>query len=199
MKKSIVPPALVAAVVFALTPSLVKGQVIANPGFENQPDTDWTVTGIGSTSIDISPFFNMSPSPAGFWSAYVKANNTANTLSQNIIFTSAGTFQISFLSVIMDFDTPSAPQLNVSFSGGLYSQNFTVSEIAPSAARAFSSYTGSPFTVSTPGTYTLTFAPAVGTTGDDIWIDNVQIIPEPSTVLLLSGALLGLAIRRRRR
>ena len=194
MKNFRLPLSILAAVLVAAG-SAFADPVVLNGSFES-PDvvggsianggTFWTPSGSGVFMFDNVSGFGQTP----FGSQYL-ALNPGRSDSQTISGFQLGTVY-TFSAYFADLINSTDPALTVTLSGVIsLSQTFTapVSRVSGTAAIPFRqvTFTLPALTVSGALTLTLTNASTNGT----IAVDNVSIVPEPSSVL---AAFVGLGV-----
>ena len=170
-------------------------QTVLNPSFED-PATDslvdgggdnWTAT--GSTVIVSNNFGRGTPTPYGTQFLYLRPGTSdAQTISG---FTPGQAYE---LTLDVAYFNASSGTVTLSVSGGATASQ---SYATPTSSDDGFVIDTLDFTPTTSANVTFTVA-SDSTTDGSFEVDNVQIVPEPSTWALLSvgASLLGLAMRR---
>lgn len=172
--------------------------------FDKYPaNVPWSGSGVWTTgnSVDLvaSGTYNLT-CVGGAGNCVDLSGDRPGTLSTSI-FLAPGSYQLAFLATGNQLDSfyGPYPQSSINYSIGLLSGS---TGLLTNTSTAFQSY-GGLFTITTGGSYLLTFSQAPG--GDPYRgsiIDNVSIsaVPEPATwgMMLLGFGLMGFGLRRRR-
>jgi hypothetical protein len=146
-------------------PGVGSGNYLYNPVGES-----WTFTGNSGVQINGSAWGAPTTS-SGTQTAFLQIINGANngSISQTVNVNSAGSHTLSFQSALRSSPHNGAISFNVLVDGTV------VGTCAPTTTGSFTSYTTSPFTITTLGNHTVTFT-AVGTAIDSsVFIDAVSM------------------------
>ncbi len=194
MKKPLIRFAILAAVL-AVAGSASADPVVLNGSFEN-PDisggsiatggTSWTPSTSGVFIFDNASGFGQT----SYGSQYL-ALNPAKSDAQTISGFQLGTVY-TFSAYFADLHNATDPALTVTLSGVVsLSQTFTapVAGASGTTAIAFTHVTFTLPALTTSGAITLTLTDA--STNGAIAVDNVSVVPEPSSIF---AALLGLGV-----
>jgi len=202
--------AVCAILMFAANATWASNLSISDFSFENYPAASYTYSGSFAGYVPGWTFtpdaglaspgsaFNVPSTPDGTQAAFLQGNGA--TVSQSI-----GGFDSSFLYTLNIW-------VGTRFAGGSYTGDagvsFFIDGVQIGTTGILTSFTPFtlytiPFTVATSGAHTLSLT-NVSNPGDNTsFVDDVSISatasPEPTTFVLIGGALLGLGLVRRRR
>lgn len=171
-----------------------------NPSLASQGGSGWTFTfnsstGFGSGIAHNGSGFGNSVAPDGVQVAILQGDST---FSQSVTFT-LGLYTVSFFDSLRDSGGANPFQVTLdgtplTFNGG--------TTITPGSFPTFEFRTSDPFTASA-GAHTLAFVGHPDVPGADrtAFIDQVQVnvVPEPTTIVLLAVGVAAIALRRRAR
>jgi len=170
---------------------LCAGNLLTNGGFETGDFTSWVTGGnFGSTQVVSGPFYVYSGAEEGNFYATLGPVGADATLTQTVT-DSVGSYTFSFwLNAVADNPSDFSASWNGTKVLGL---------INPDTGNAWTQ-----FSYSVVGTGSDTVSFAFADSPAYIALDNITVAansatPEPSTFGLLGGALVALAVRRRRR
>lgn len=171
---------------------VAQANLIQNGGFETGDLSDWTVTGnTGFIGVATTGFAGYTPHSGNYF-AYLGAVGSLGFLSQTVTDIAGATYQISFW-LASNGATPS--EFDIEWNGvSLYDK-------ANLSAFAYTEFT---FDVTGNGADTLTFSERNDPSFfalDDVGLNPVSAVPapEPASIAILTSALAGFRLIRRRR
>ncbi len=206
----------------ALATSLQAQFTIANPSFENPNNNgsspfplpaNWSLVGsLSDRGVIDQSNLNIPPAADGTQWLFITADGSAGGVASESIGPSSAsdTFTVSFVLGENQATGPSLPTVMDAFvqgsnNGFSTNTNSFSSQFNPSTIIGTGNTASHSVTIASPGNFAdarigFRFLNAGSSNGDQVLIDNVSVIPEPSAYALLAGCtgLLFVMLRRRR-
>jgi len=174
----------------------IPANIVSNCGFETGDFSAWTLSGnLANSGVEETALVN-----SGVYSAYFGAVGSDTYLTQNLVTTVGGTYNLSFFlyngAGCVSSGTPNC-EFDVSWNGTELLDNLYPTSPSPFTKDTFTGLLAT--TTSTPLEFSFRQDPAFFHFDDVVVIPSSAVIPEPSALILVGTGLLvlGFALIRR--